>query len=259
MKRKNKISDELKDISPLLASMEKTNIFSAPENYFDNLAEKITVYSFLNQDNKAQAENINHLPPGYFDTLSDQIFSKIKSQESEESTDEFEKDFPALYSLKNKNVFSVPPDYFENLSEKIVSKTQRPATKIISITKAKSWWRIAAAAVITSAIAISSLQIFNNSPDMKKNNSVITESGGLPDYIQSSFQYKTPQQVDEGIASLSDDEIVKYLENHGNIMDNDILTKNVDPQQLPAEMDYLADENTLNNYLNSLDASGAGK
>jgi len=89
---------------------------------------------------------------------------------------------------------------------------------------------------------------------MQKDNSVVTESTGLPDYIKSSFQYKTPEQVDEGIASLSDDEIAKYLEKHGNIMDNETLIKEVDVNKLPDPTDYLTDDDALNNYLNAIDA-----
>jgi hypothetical protein len=153
----------------------------------------------------------------------------------------------------------VPEGYFDNLSENIISKIDRPAAKVIPISSAKSWWKYAAAAVVTGAIAVSSLQIFYRSPDMTKNNTVVTESGGLSDYIQSSFQYKTAQQIDEGIASLSPDEIAKYLENNGNILDDEMLSNDVNPNALPSEIDYLSDENTLNKYLNSLNASGADK
>ena len=194
------------------------------------------------------------VPAGYFDTLSSEILTKIKREEAENAEES-----TLLSSLKDKNVFTVPEGYFDNLSENIISKIDRPAAKVIPISSAKSWWKYAAAAVVTGVIVVSSLQIFYRSPDMTKNHTAVTQSSDLPDYIQSSFQYKTAQQLDEGIASLSPDEIAKYLENNGNILDDEMLSNDVDPNALPSEIDYLSDENTLNKYLNSLNTSGANK
>ena len=255
MNEENKILKELREISNVLASVEKKNVFTVPENYFENLAEKIVLHTLLNENKKTEAENLQRVPPGYFDTLSNQILAKIKREEAENADEEFN----LLSSLKDKNVFKVPEGYFDNLSENIIAKIDRPAAKVIPISSAKRWWKYAAAAVVTGAIAVSSLQIFYKSPDIKKNNTAVTESADLPDYIQSSFQYKTAQQIDEGIASLSPDEIAKYLENNGNILDDEILSSDVDSNDLPSEMDYLSDENTLNKYLNSLNTSGANK
>jgi hypothetical protein len=73
--------------------------------------------------------------------------------------------------------------------------------------------------------------------------------------MQLASQYKTPEQVDKGIASLSDDEIVKYLEKNGTILDEETISKNVDTTELPSADDYLINENALNNYLNEINAS----
>jgi hypothetical protein len=48
MNEENKILEELKGISKILASIEKKNVFTVPENYFENLAEKISLHTFLN-------------------------------------------------------------------------------------------------------------------------------------------------------------------------------------------------------------------
>lgn len=261
MNRSKDILNELESISPFLAGIEKANVFSVPNDYFNELAERITTYTILNKN-----ENINvskpetlKVPEGYFDTLSDNILAKIKRSEAETTEEELRQLSPLLYSLKDKNVFTTPAGYFENLSNNVLNKLNHKSTKIVSINKVKTWWKYAAAAVITGAIAISSLEIFNSSPDMKKNTSIVTESTGLPDYIKSSFQYKTPGQVDEGISTLSDDAIVKYLEKHGNIMDDETLSNDVDTKELPATTDYLIDDNALNNYLNTIDAKSEDK
>ncbi|MDQ2718977.1 MAG: hypothetical protein M3Z26_04345 [Bacteroidota bacterium] len=266
MNNSTDILNELKSISPLIAGIEKINVFSVPEGYFDKLAEKITLYSLLNKNEDTNTEafsvpplGVGALPEGYFDTLSDKILAKIKVNEIGNNDQELQKLFPLLNSLKDKNVFTVPHGYFENLSVNVINKINPKIAKVISINKARLWWKYAAAAVITGAIAISSLQIFNSSPDVRKNNSVVTESSGLPDYIKSSFQYKTPEQVDEGISTLSDDAIANYLEKHASIMDNETLSDNIDVKELPDVTDYLTDENALNNYLKTIDAGSSDK
>lgn len=259
------IMNELKETCPVLASHARINVFSVPEGYFSDLTDRIVTYASLNSDDDidfGKAETMR-VPDGYFESLSSNILAKIKSQSEEKIINESEELSPLLFSLKDKNVFSVPENYFEGLSGSILNNlnlNKKPA-KVISMNKARSFWKYAAAAVVTGAIAVSSLQIFNSSPEMKKNNSVVTESSGLPDYIQSSFQYKTPEQVQEGISALSDDAIVKYLEKTGSILDNETLTTVTDESAngLPAETDYLTDDNALNNYLDAINYTDAGK
>ena len=151
-----------------------------------------------------------------------------------------------LYSLQGENVFTIPKGYFESFADDVLEKIKPQPAKIVTMKKRKSWWKYAAAAVVTGAIAITSLQIFNSS-----GNKFLASVS--PD-IKASFQYKTEAQVDAGIAKLSDDEIIKYLENNGNVMDNEILINNTDVSEMPSQSDYLSDENTLNAYLDKIDA-----
>jgi hypothetical protein len=250
MNQSNEIIKELQGISPMLAQMQKVNVFEAPDGYFNMLAEKIITRILLEEKDSFNfnKKEIQQVPEGYFDSLSDTILSKIKKEEAENNEEDFQKSFPVLYSLKDKNVFTVPENYFEGLSHQVINKikSHQPAKVISMNTK---WWKYAAAAIITGVIVIGSLQLFNNSRDRDQ----------IPSYVESSFQYKTPEQVDEGIASLSDDEIIKYLEKYGSIMDNDLLIKDVDVKELPATEDYLIDENTLNNYLEKIDDQSNNK
>jgi hypothetical protein len=263
MNLSDEIMNELKDTCPVLASHARINVFSVPDDYFNGLPDRIMTYVLLNNEDEIDfgKEQTMRVPDGYFESLSSNILAKIKSQSDESRSRESEELSRLLLSLKDKNVFSVPDNYFEGLSSNILNNLNKKPAKIISMNKARTFWKYAAAAVVTGAIAVSSLQIFNSSPDMKKNNSVVTESSGLPDYIQSSFQYKTPEQVQEGISALSDDAIVKYLEKTGSILDNETLT-NVNDESangLPAETDYLTDDNALNNYLDAINYTDAGK
>jgi hypothetical protein len=236
------ILNELKTISPLLTSLQKVNVFKVPDNYFEDLDQRISTSVFLHQDEKNASQKI---PAGYFDSLSDRILSKIKNENTENAIEEIKQISPALHYLKEETVFTVPENYFDNLSNEIVEKIHGKNAKIISLNFAKKWWKYAAAAVITGIIAISSLQIFNQKSDKEK----IAAS-----YIQVAQQYKTPQKLEEGIASLSPDEIAKYLEKTGTALDEETLIKDTDTTNLPTTDDYLTDENALNNFLNSINS-----
>lgn len=246
----NKTSDilnELKTISPFLANLEKVNVFKVPDNYFDDLDKKISTLLFLHQDEKNPSQRV---PEGYFDSLSDRILSKIKKEASETATEEIKEISPALHYLKEEQVFTIPENYFDNLSNRILDKIHPKKAKVISIKSSQKWWKYTAAAVIAGVLAISSLQIFNQKTGKEK----IAAS-----YIQVAQQYKTPQKLDEGIASLSADEIAKYLEKTGTVLDEDVLIKDTDTTNLPSAADYLTDENALDNFLNRINSESTNK
>lgn len=266
MDKENEILKELEEISPMLSQIQKVNVFEVPEYYFEELTEKLTLFTLLNVNEESAfipekdipLSQMRDIPEGYFDSLSDHILSKIKNNEAQNEEEELINSFPVLYSLKDKNVFSIPQNYFQGLESTILNKiNNKPAAKGVSIQS--KWWKYAAAAVATGIIAVSSLFIFSDHSKVTVNTASSVTSAKIPDYIQSSYKYKTPEQVDEGIASLSDDEIIKYLEKHGSIIDNDLLTKDVDVKELPSTNDYLTDENTLNNYLQKIDAKNANQ
>ncbi len=238
MEKNTEISNELKAISPLLAEIPRVNIQSVPPGYFESLGERITIYSLLNQEETEEDFKTIEagVPAGYFENLSDSILSKVKTIAGED----VEEDYSVLNSLKNSNVFHVPKGYFENLSDTILSKMQqKEKTKVISITR-KTWWKYMAAALIAGIMLVSAFYLFN----LGGNN--------VSPYLAAAKEYQTSTQIAEGIASLNDDDIISYLETHGNITDNDAILNNIDTDRLPTEADYLFDNNTLNNFLNKI-------
>ncbi|MEO8822859.1 MAG: hypothetical protein ABI366_04730 [Ginsengibacter sp.] len=251
MKNSTEILNELKAISPVLAEIEKVNVFSVPEGYFIGLDEKIATTVFLQQDKKIEFQKI---PEGYFDSLSSRILSKIKEEESAE--EEIRSISLALHYLKEENVFNVPEGYFDNLSTRILRKIKGEETKIVSFNAARKWWKYAAAAIVAGIITLFSYQLFI-SPS--SNNSVITASSEMPEYVQMASQYKTVNEINQGIASLSDEEIAKYLEKSTTILDDEALIKNTDTKELPTPNDYLLDDNALNNYLQKINVESIDK
>jgi hypothetical protein len=92
------------------------------------------------------------------------------------------------------------------------------------------------------------MNINNSSPIALINDNDLPASA----FIQTAAQFKNEEQINAAIATLSDDEIIKYLERNGNDIDNGVLTKSIDDNDLPAANDYLLDEKTLDTYLNQI-------
>src|SRR3954465_14980045 len=94
------ILNELRELSPLLAGMEKTNVFTVPEGYFEGLADhvlgmcKAEMPSIINDFSKQEHGEV---PAGYFDNLADNIMAKIKAAQNETAADELRDLSPALY------------------------------------------------------------------------------------------------------------------------------------------------------------------
>ena len=241
MEFSTEISDELKNISPLLAGIEKKNIFLTPEGYFDTL----TIDIFKRIDFNPIQSTLT-VPHGYFENLSDSILDKIKNIQ-DDSGHELRDLSPMLYSVQNENVFTVPTNYFTNFSDEILNKIPKSQTKVV-VMKRRSIWNYAAAAVMTGIIGISSLLVFNRSPQQPVN-----QLETIGSYKQAVSQFKNEQQINDGMATLSDDEIIKYLEKSSNDADNDVITTNIEEKGMPEQKDYLLDEKTLDTYLNGGD------
>jgi hypothetical protein len=245
MKLSAEIFEELKSISPLLAGMEKNNVFSVPEEYFDILA--VNLLKRINPNTESKADKLK-VPEGYFENLSTTILSKIRSL-NDNPADELRSLSPLLYAIQNENVFEVPAGYFRNLQYEILDKVFiKPEAKVVELKKRDSIWKYAAAAVVTGVIGLSSLIMFNTSkePVIDKETKLAVSAS-----IKTAAQFKNTQQINTAIASLSDDEIIKYLERTGSDVDTEILVTGIDETELPAAKDYLLDDKTLDTYLNS--------
>lgn len=128
------ILNELTALSPLLASMEKVNVFTVPAGYFDRLGE--TVLMSVREETNSLLGSITNqpsmtVPQGYFESLADTILNKIKAAETE--APELNELSPALYSIRNKSVFAVPQDYFESLADTILNKVKTAEQEVIEL------------------------------------------------------------------------------------------------------------------------------
>lgn len=284
MEINSNILNEIKDISPVLGAMDKVNVFTVPEGYFEKLDTDIVMLvkaegGLLQITAQPQ---FGQLPEGYFDTLADAILNKIKTQDSaaeelenlspvlhnlpqqnvftvpdgyfeslpaavlgsistiDETDAELNQLSPVLFDIPKKNVFTVPEGYFESLSDQIIHTTQPVQAKIVSMrSRTAVFLRYAVAAVFTGVIALGVYQFTANQTKV------------LPEYYATAKQIK---DVDAELATVSDDDIIKYLQANGeNIDAQTVALKIAADNELPAQEDYLIDDKALDKFLENID------
>lgn len=116
MKRWDSILNELKEIAPTLAQMDKKNPFGVPTGFFQenpgatiiaNTEQEVIISSQLQQ---LRAKQPFQLPEGFFSELSQRSIANVQITQDDLST------------LRDKSDFGVPSDYFKNLSGTILNK-----------------------------------------------------------------------------------------------------------------------------------------
>lgn len=249
MNDNNDILNEIKEISPLLASLKGANIFSVPQGYFNMLYDKIESsirVDFLNTHG-TKLESPQSVPEGYFDDLSVKILQNIKTIEGLKTATE-EDILPVNLITDKKNVFTAPEGYFKNLPAEVLVKIKRndSETRVISIFR-KPVIRYATAAAIAIILLLTGFyKLGNNAAD---NGFAVVNKNTVP--FADALQYNSEKAFEKGIESLSDQQIIIYLEKNGDIFDNQFLIDNTNPDEMPDPIDYLEDEKALDNYLNS--------
>ncbi len=116
------ILNELKELSPAVAAINRQLPYQVPAGYFDTLADTISARiasgaSLL----ETVKENPYQAPKGYFDLLAATILNRIKATEAGSPTEELSFLSPVLNSLDKKAPFSNPVEYFEELPENVVA------------------------------------------------------------------------------------------------------------------------------------------
>jgi hypothetical protein len=169
MNTRNDILNELNELNSQLASFQSVQVYTVPEGYFD-LLPSIMVARLKAMEAKGVKEETGiistfvggldkgmpyEIPASYFQTLPATALALNKNIENS-SVEEIERLSPLLSGLKNKETYSVPAGYFEELSP----ISQEAGAKVIPLTR-RSWFRIAAAALVAGALLISGLFVYN--------------------------------------------------------------------------------------------------
>ena len=247
MQNRIDILNELKEISPILAGMEKINVFTVPVGYFDSLAD--TVLAIAKEEgtgilSRLSKENTTSVPAGYFDSLADNILIKVRAQQNETAAVELRALSPMLYSIQNINVFDVPNGYFSGLSTEIAGKVQpRRDKSIVTIMhkRRNTFIKYAVAAAFTGMMALGVFKF--TKPNTPK----------LDATVLNGLQINKEHSFDQEFAKVSDEDIIKYLEANGENVDAQTVANNtVDENELPSQADYLSDDKALDKYLDNI-------
>lgn len=295
METKSDILSELAALSPLIAAMEKVNVYSVPQGYFDSVS--LTVLACLpeNLDLKPAPANLKQptVPEGYFDQLAASILDKIKSEQS--AKEEISSLSPILSDLQQKQVFEVPTGYFSQLSSAIFYSVQNapssdelrelspvlhgiqpinpfelPAgyfdglsNSILQKAKASSAAVAMSSPVRTlflkyaAAAIVTGIIALGALQYLGQPTPSNSSNNAVAVLDESVEKGKTmnDSQFKEALEKLSPADIAKYLENEGDMADVAVLRNNIDENNLPSQDDYLLDESTLDNFIREINTA----
>jgi len=172
MTNRNDILNELKELGSNLTVNPLENIYSVPQGYFEGFASQVLARIKAMEAADAK-EELGHLSPylsglsktnpyrvpaGYFEGLEERLKSVVHvTSDFINADEELETLSPLLQRLKKENPYNVPQGYFENFSAPVVKQT-----KVVSIAS-RTWFRMAAAAVMIGIVAITGVLVLNQS------------------------------------------------------------------------------------------------
>lgn len=241
MNTKEDILSELKEISAIVASVPFINVFTVDGDYFSTLQP--VVMARINTEKIDTSQHNFTVPEGYFENLSESIFKRIRAAENEVAI-ELADISPLMAGIMNKETYTAPIGYFDGLT--FISEPEIQPAKVVRMSRTRTIFKYAAAAVITGLLGISIFNITDNNTD------------GPPEGIssQTASILKDANAIikagsfDETLQTVSDKEIEKYLQQNGQDVNAALVASSTDDaDRLPEAADYLFDENVLENYL----------
>ena len=244
MNKNNDIIEELNSIAPALVPLHKCHVFSVPDNYFQHFSTNLLLEIKKEISILPLPKNVMDIPHGYFDSLADNILAKIKLAQPVSVAQELKNLSPTLTATGNDNVFKVPPSYFQDLPEIILSQVNRPA-KVVTMKIRSSFARYAAAAIVSGILGLSLFSLLDNKAS--------TETTPLTaSVLVDGKKILQTNSFDSVLETVSDDEIVGYLQNSGQDVNAALVASTLDSKELPAADDYILNDNTLKNFMDKL-------
>lgn len=279
MKQNPEIEQELRELDSFLAGLDVTHPFRVPSGYFNTVAHDVLL-SVSPRELKTEGS----VPAGYFDGLASQILDRIQEEEfsspseilppvlmsfpkiapfsippgyfeylpgiiqnriKEEEGIQFLS--PDLLSVKFNNPYSLPANYFIQFSDTVIQKIEKNNTPVRRMAPGRSIFKYAAAAVITGLLG---LALFSNYGNKKySNNNTASINDATMKTAQSIIQ---KGNFDAVLSSLSDQDIVSYLNASGEDVNAALVASVAASNKLPDQMEYILDDHTLNRVLDGV-------
>lgn len=225
----NDIKQELYTISPVIANLNNTNVYSIQPDYFSNLAEEIVQFIRATELLEQSRNTTYTAPKEYFNDLTELILQKVKVSEENTSTvqDELMTIAPTLNTLNKSNIYSVPNNYFINSTIAIPTKEKAKIVSFFNVRKVVSY---AVAAIFIGVLGFGIVQFIepknntiNLSSEVAKASTEDIDSylKSLPHTDMLSSNYTVDENESLGLfEKTSTDEIKEYLNEQPEMVEN---------------------------------------
>ncbi len=237
MSMNENIREELRPLTPILAEISRSNVFSIPINYFQGLEENImlTIKEELTTTSLPNASPIPfRVPEGYFDDLPNIIINKLNKSDyrQNEVFEELATIAPLLSSLNKEMMYKVPQNYFDTLIIKIAEAPKKEGV-LETLPLLSKMFRYAVAAAIIGIVVLGTY-IFTGNKKGENVPTIATTTSNIPvevnklsekeiaDYLDNSTLVFDVNSINQGaieeinvrdyIKNISDEDIRRYLE-----------------------------------------------
>ena len=203
----------MKDLSSFLPHDIEQPVFTVPDGYFENFAASVWL-KLRSQHLQSPYDELNELsevlaaipkkmpytvPENYFSGFTQTVPGLVKEDDLPE----------VLQTISRKMPNTVPAGYFDGLAPTVLAKVTKPAAKVVSFNRPRLL-RIAAAAVVTGIIAISSIASFGN------RSSSIDPNQASEAWVATKLQDVSNQALDEFISTVDATGSSQTLATSGN-------------------------------------------
>lgn len=178
----------------------------------------------MSKDNNINNPDNFDLPEGYFESLNDKVFGKIRAMEEL-------KEYPILYSMDKENPFRVPEGYFDTLETKIKGRLSEGEAKMFVLPAIVRKYRLAVAAVFVISIGASVIYKLSNKTEVKAEVCMelacltkedITNSKYFEQISLGELETVAGQEIQDSINSSINEEIINdLLQNPDELMLSD--------------------------------------
>lgn len=232
MKQLNEIEVELKQFFPALHSVNRNNVFTVPEGYFENISEMVLAEIRTEQNKLVWGRKQTfQIPENYFETTVNNVLMKVRAQQTSpegEVAEELSSIAPLLNEIKRRNVYSVPEGYFDRIN---YTASVQTSAKVVPLRPKRNWKQYLIAACVLFVIA-SGTYLYT---DLKT------------PYVSTNFN------IEKSLQNVNDQDIISYLQDDRDAgtevnssnqdFDFQSLIKNVSDQE-------------IRNYLDDAEGSG---
>ncbi|HAK12067.1 MAG TPA: hypothetical protein DCO78_08895 [Chitinophagaceae bacterium] len=218
MNKRDHILQELQEIAPELAALNRAMPYALPEGYFDALSANVLMKIQLTESRSSTYSS----PAGNFDTLPNMILAKIKAGQNEVAA-ELNEVAPLLNTISKAPVYAVPEGYFEQLS------IPAPTAKVVKMGGTRRWMQLAVAAVTMGVLVTAAFLFTDQNP--------------------KSLDYQQYESIDAqaAVKNLSDETLIEYMEAQASLSGSDVVVESGNLES--NDLQIISDEE-LSNFVN---------